>query len=159
MKKTSPIQLADMMNGFYRTSTDAVIKLDGTVDKFVGDQIMAFFGAPFRPEDHAERAVQAAISIVTNVSRMSNELEVGGGVATGDAFVGNVGGTDVADFTVLGDVVNVAARLQSHASPHEILLEKSTYEHVKEWYPYVEKRKLQLKGKAEATEAWVLRSN
>ena len=157
-EKMSPSELADLMNSFYRSSTDAVIKLDGTVDKFVGDQIMAFFGAPFRPDDHAERAVQAAISIVTNVSIMSNELEVGGGVATGVAFVGNVGGAGVADFTVLGDVVNVAARLQGHASPREVLLEKSTYQHVKQWYPYIEMRKLQLKGKAEATDAWVLRS-
>ena len=147
-----------MLNGFYQTSTSTVINLDGTVDKFVGDQIMAFFGAPFRPDNHAQRAVEAALTIVANVARLSQELEVGGGVATGLAFVGNVGGSDINDFTVLGDVVNVAARLQAEAAPGEILIENQTYHRVKSSYQSAHERSIQLKGKSDPTSAWVLKT-
>lgn len=154
-ERMSPLELASMMSGFYEASTSPVIDLDGTVDKFVGDQIMAFFGAPFRSEDHAQRAVEAAVAIVANVAELSSELKVGGGVATGRAFVGNVGGSDVNDFTALGDVVNVAARLQA-AAGGEILLENETYQLVKSEYQSARERLLQLKGKSGSTSAWVL---
>lgn len=158
-EKISPIELAALMNRFYRLSTEAVIKLDGTVDKFVGDQIMAFLGAPFAPLNHAERSVQAAVAIVTNLGRLSADLKVGGGVATGTAFVGNVGGGAVHDFTVLGDVVNVAARLQGHAGPGEVLLTDEAYARVQKWYPSLEKRELDLKGKSAKITAWVLQTH
>ena len=118
---------------------------------------MAFFGAPFRPEDHVERAVEAAVAITLAVNDMSNELAVGAGVSTGVAFVGNVGTTDVNDFTVLGDVVNVASRLQGHASAGEVLLAERTYERLGETYQSVDERQLKLKGKAGTTRVWVLR--
>ena len=155
-ERTSPLELASMMSGFYQASTAPVIDLDGTVDKFVGDQIMAFFGAPFRSDRHADRAVEAAVAIVANVAKLSSDLKVGGGVATGRAFVGNVGGGEVNDFTVLGDVVNVAARLQAEAAPGEILLENQTYQLVKAGYQSARERLIQLKGKSEPTSAWVL---
>ncbi len=158
-ERTSPIELAGIMNRFYESSTNAVIELDGTVDKFVGDQIMAFFGAPFRPEDHAQRAVHAAVDIVTGVARLSLDLKVGGAVATGRAFVGNVGGGEVNDFTVLGDVVNVAARLQGEAAPGEIIVENRTFQRVKSTYTSARERSFQLKGKTDPTSAWVLKTN
>ena len=91
-EKLSPGELARVMNGFYNASSGVVLRLDGTVDKFVGDQIMAFFGAPFEPRKHTARAVEAAREIVKATTKISNVLRVGGAVSTGMAFVGNVGG-------------------------------------------------------------------
>ena len=156
-EKVSPSELTVLMNRFYSVASEEVVRLDGTVDRFVGDQIMAFFGAPYRREDHVERAVEAAVAITKAVNDMSNELAVGAGVSTGVAFVGNVGAADVNDFTVLGDVVNVASRLQGHASPGEVLLAERTFERLGETYQFVDERQLELKGKAGTTRVWVLR--
>ena len=73
---------------------------------------------------------------------------VGIGICSGAAFVGNVGGKDVTDYTVLGDTVNVAARLQGAAAPGEILLAQETYTHVKNKFPQAIRRELDLKGKS-----------
>ena len=91
--------------------------MDGTLDKMVGDQVMAFFGTPFREDSHAQRAVQAALGIMVGMQRMAeggdeDAFRVGGGVGTGEALVGNVAEGEVADFTAIGDVVNTTARLQ-----------------------------------------------
>ena len=158
-ERVPPSELAQVMNDFYGMATNEVIARDGTVDKFVGDQIMAFFGAPFRADGHAERAVEAAEAIVGNVPTLSRELRVGGGVASGQAYVGNVGGDEINDFTVLGDVVNVAARLQGAAAPGEILLADEAYRRVKGHYPDLEERDLQLKGKSAAITAWVVQTS
>ncbi len=158
-ERMSPLDLADMMSEFYRSSTRTVVNLDGTVNKFVGDQIMAFFGVPYRPDHHAQRAVEAAVEIVATVEALSKDLRVGGGVATGLAYVGNVGGGEVTDFTALSDAVNVAARLQGEAAPGEILIEKITFDRVKWSYQSAFERRLQLKGKSEPTSAWVLNTN
>ena len=98
------------------------------------------------------------MSIVTNVARLSMDLKVGGGVATGRAFVGNVGSGEVKDFTVLGDVVNVAARLQGEAAPGEIIVENRTYQRVKSRYKSARERNFQLKGKANPISASVLKT-
>ena len=156
-EKVSPRELTRLMNDFYRIAADEVVRLDGTVDKFVGDQIMAFFGAPFRPHDHPERAVQAAAAIVSRVSDMAGGLQVGGGVASGRANIGNVGVELIKDYTVLGDVVNVAARLQGSAGPGEVLLTDETFQMVRDRYPHCAKRELELRGKSKTTTAWVLR--
>jgi adenylate cyclase len=80
-------------------------------------------------------------------------LQVGAGIATGEAFVGNVGEGTVADFTVLGDTVNVAARLQGAAAPGEILVTEETYAHVETEFPNAPSRELELKGKSEPVRA------
>ena len=155
-ERVSPGALAELMNGFYDSASQVVIRLDGTVDKLVGDQIMAFFGHPFRPDDHASRAVEAAVEIVRAVGRLGVGLDVGGGVSTGRAFVGNVGPVGITDFTVLGDVVNVAARLQGEAEAGRVLLTEGTWDRVRERYPDAPSRELELKGKADGTTARVV---
>jgi hypothetical protein len=84
-------------------ASNTIFDYDGTLDKLVGDQVMAFFGAPLYTEDHPERAVQAALQIIRGMSGLAQveHLHVGAGIATGEAFVGNVGEGAVADYTVL----------------------------------------------------------
>ncbi len=129
-ERLPPIEVVNRLNRFYRLATQVVFDLDGTLDKLVGDQVMAFFGAPFRSEDHPQRAVQAAMEIVAGVEALEESedaLHVGGGVGTGEAFMGNVGEGETRDFTVIGDVVNTAARLQGAAQSSEVLVTEALY--------------------------------
>ena len=156
-----PSEMAARLNKFYGLAARVVFDLDGTLDKMVGDQVMAFFGAPFRPEDHRQRAVQAALRIVAGMETMvkdSHSLHVGGGVGTGHVLVGNVGEGEVRDFTIIGDMVNAAARLQGEAGPGEVLLMEDTYGGVVDQFPNAKQRTLILKGKAEPVAVRVLKA-
>jgi adenylate cyclase len=119
---------------------------------------MAFFGAPLYTQDHPERAVQVALRIISGMSGLAQieHLHVGAGIATGEAFVGNVGEGAVTDYTVLGDTVNVAARLQGAAASGEILVTEETYAHVESRFPNASRRELELKGKSEPVRARVI---
>jgi len=155
-ERLSPAEVARRLNRFYALATDAVFRRDGTLDKLVGDQVMAFFGAPIHQHDHARRAVETALEIVREAMVEEEGLQVGAGVATGEAFVGNVGGGAVADYTVLGDTVNVAARLQGAAAAGEILLTEESYAPVAEQFRDAAKRELELKGKSAPVAARVI---
>ncbi|PKB84160.1 MAG: hypothetical protein BZY88_00710 [SAR202 cluster bacterium Io17-Chloro-G9] len=156
-----PMEIAARLNRFYSLATQLVFELDGTLDKMVGDQVMAFFGAPFRPADHPQRAVQTAVRIVSSLESLAEDpgsLRVGAGVATGQVFMGNVGEGEVKDFTVIGDPVNTAARLQGAALPGEVLVAEDTYQRVSHQFPDAAHRALELKGKAGEAAIRVLRS-
>jgi len=146
------------LNRFYSLASNAIFDYDGTLDKLVGDQVMAFFGAPLQTKDHPRRAVQAALRIISGMNNLAGgeHLQVGAGIATGEAFVGNVGEGAVTDYTVLGDTVNVAARLQGVAASGEILLTEETYSHVDSEFPKAPSRELELKGKSELVRARVI---
>ena len=157
-EKLPPAEVAQRLSRFYALATATIFDYDGTLDKMVGDQVMAFFGAPLRAKDHPERAVQTALRILRKIDNEAEteRLQVGAGIATGEAFVGNVGEGTVADFTVLGDTVNVAARLQGAAASGEILITEATYAHVETEFPNAPSRELDLKGKSEPVRARVI---
>jgi adenylate cyclase len=153
-----PAEVAQRLNRFYSLASDAIFNYDGTLDKRVGDEVMAFFGAPLHAEDHAKRAVQVAVRILSGMEGLAPaaHLHVGAGIATGEAYVGNVGEGAVTDYTVLGDTVNVAARLQGAAASGEILVTEETYAHVETDFPNASSRELDLKGKSEPVRARVI---
>jgi len=157
-----PTEVVARLNRFYSLAAQTVFRLDGTLDKLVGDQVMAFFGAPFSPDDHPQRAVRAALEIVSGVEAMAqgdDALPVGGGVGTGEAFMGNVAEGEVRDFTIIGDMVNTTARLQGAARPGEVLITEETYRAVADYFPDATQRTLELRGKATPVVAWVLRAS
>ena len=159
-EKIQPTTVVARLNRFYSLAARAVFDLDGTLDKMVGDEVMAFFGAPFRPEDHAARAVQAALEIVSRAEWPADGIDglpVGGGVATGEVFMGNVGEGEVRDFTVIGDTVNTAARLQALAGAGEVLVTDDTFRAVSANISSSEERTVELKGKEAPLLAHVLR--
>ena len=157
-ERLSPAEVVERLNRFYALATHAVFHYDGTLDKLVGDQVMAFFGAPVHEHDHPLRAVETALKIMRGVMTLEEEkaLQVGAGVATGEVFVGNVGEGATKDYTVLGDTVNVAARLQGAAAPGEILLTEESYAFVKSQFPNAPRRELELKGKSGTVAARVI---
>ena len=153
-ERLPPAEVAQRLNRFYSLASKAIFEYDGTLDKLVGDQVMAFFGAPLYAKDHPARAVQVAVKILEGIHDLAQGegLRVGAGIATGEAFVGNVGG-EVTDYTVLGDTVNVAARLQSVAAAGEIFVTEETYAQVAAKFPGVPGRAIELKGKSEPVRA------
>jgi class 3 adenylate cyclase len=120
-ERTDPAEVFDQLNLLLGELADAVLSTDGTIDKFTGDGLMAFWNAPLDQPDHAERALRCVPKLLMRVrevnlrrdARQEPPFEVGIGIATGPAMVGNVGHRDRLAFTAIGDTVNLAARLEA----------------------------------------------
>jgi class 3 adenylate cyclase len=120
-----------VVDAYLRMATDVLVKHGAFIDKYVGDAVMALFNVPIRHQDHARRAVAAASEIAAELekvaARFALKLNISVGVATGHARVGRLGSDDAKDYTAIGDVVNLAARLQSKAGAGEILIGEETF--------------------------------
>ncbi|HJL16726.1 MAG TPA: adenylate/guanylate cyclase domain-containing protein [Sandaracinaceae bacterium LLY-WYZ-13_1] len=135
-----PEQVVTLLNELFTLLTEAVFRHGGTVDKFVGDCVMALFGAPAAQPDHAMRALAAAQDMLRFLEsanegwrpRFGVEVQLAVGVNTGEAVVGNVGSRTRMEYTAIGDVVNVAARLETIARPQQILVTRATAEAARE---------------------------
>ena len=125
-ERLTPTALLELLNAFLSRMAHAIEQERGIVDKYVGDEIMAVFGAPLDLPDHAERAVAAAIGMMDALAALNAErapaapLRMGIGIATGTVIAGNVGSAERMNYTVLGDVVNLAARLQGLTKEHDV---------------------------------------
>ena len=141
------------LNALYEEVVPVVLRHGGHANKFVGDGLMAIFGAPERHPDHADRALAAATEIAACVrERFADELRVGVGVNSGRAVVGTVGGGGRLDFTVIGDTVNTAARVESatRETGDDVLITEATRQRLTaEHVPITERQSLPLKGKSE----------
>ena len=141
---------------------EIVFKYEGTLDKFVGDEIMALFGAPVSHPDDAYRAVKVAVeqrSVLeewnrVRVSEGEPAIHIGVGINTGHVVAGYLGSSKALEYTVIGDVVNTASRLCSVASAGEILISASTFEQVKDYFEAQELSPTQVKGKAQALKVY-----
>ncbi len=146
-----PDAAAALLNRFYATVTDVLIRFDGLVDKLVGDEAMGLF-LPYFVEDYISAMALAAEDLLRRVgyARAGHPwCPVGIGLAAGVAFVGNVGAGDVKDFTAIGDVVNTASRLQAQARAGQIVMTDAVYEVMRDRWPEAPAVALQLKGKTE----------
>lgn len=152
-----PKTFADLLNRFYRASTDVLIQHDATIDKLIGDEIMAFFVPGFAGAAYKVSAIESGRRLLHSVGYGIKEkpwVEVGVGVEAGTAFVGNVGAGGYVDFTALGDPVNTAACLQAEARPGELLAGPTIFEAVADRYPQSTSRPVDLKGKAHLTQTF-----
>jgi len=133
-----PAAAAALLNGFLTRMTDIVFDYEGTLDKFLGDALLAVFGAPFDQADHAMHAVKAAIAMrhalaELNLLSQGPKLQMRISISTGTALTGDIGSPRRREFTVLGDVVNTAARIEDEvAAPGEIVISGATYVAVKD---------------------------
>jgi adenylate cyclase len=132
----SPAQVASLLNVFLTRMTDVVFEHEGTLDKFLGDALLAVFGAPFDQPDHPFHAVVAALAMRQALAdlnlQLDQKLEMRIAISTGIALTGDIGSPRRREFTVLGDVVNTASRIEDEiAKPGEIVISGSTYARVK----------------------------
>ena len=120
-ERGEPEAIVGQLNQYFSTMVPIVFANKGTVDKFVGDMIMALFSAPLRDPDHADHAVQAAMAMIEALARLNSQwaadglptLDIGIGINTGDMVAGNLGSESIMSYTVIGDNVNLGARLES----------------------------------------------
>ena len=136
-----PEEVVSLLNHYLTVMTDVVFQHEGTVDKFEGDMIMAFFGAPLPQSDHAERAILTALGMREKLESLQDrwrertqaDLRIGIGIHTGQVLVGNVGSPRKMDYTIIGDTVNTASHLQDLTKEYDatILLSGQTYSRVK----------------------------
>jgi adenylate cyclase len=155
----SPGAFHDLVDRFYATAIKVVFDHDGAIDKFVGDELVAMFFPLISGERHAERGVEAAMALLTATGHADPRgpwLPVGAGVNSGRVWFGAVGDGDHTELTALGDRVNVTARLASAAKAGEVLVTVEAAS-AAGLDPNLERRSLELKGKAMATEVVTLR--
>ena len=120
-EKGDPEELVAQLNEYFSRMVTIVFDHKGTVDKFVGDMVMALFGAPLDDPDHAEHAVQAAVEMVRVLGELNlkwgaegrTQLDIGVGISSGGMIAGNIGSSSIMSYTVIGDKVNLGARLES----------------------------------------------
>jgi adenylate cyclase len=151
-----PAEFRQAMEGFFTTATHVLMDHEGFVDKFVGDEVMAFFIPALTDEQHALRAIQAGQALLSAQAASEHPLPIGVGVHSGVAYVGTVGTDDKVEFTAMGDPVNVAARLAASAGAGELLVSTATVASAGLSAAGLEHRSLELKGKSEVTEAVVV---
>ncbi|MGE0863848.1 MAG: CHASE2 domain-containing protein [Vicinamibacterales bacterium] len=143
-EKGSPEEVVAQLNEYFSRMVAVVFDYRGTVDKFVGDMVMALFGAPLDDEEHAEHAVQTALAMVKALGELNAEwqsqgravLDIGIGINTGDMVAGNIGSDTIMSYTVIGDAVNLGARLESLNKDYgtRIIISEATRAHLKGRY-------------------------
>ncbi len=155
-----PEGLVNLINNYLDTMTKIVLKNGGTIDKFMGDCIMAFWNAPLPCEDHADKAIQTSIEICEAADELIQELEdkglpridIGIGINTGTCIVGNMGSEERFDYSVIGDAVNLGARLEGQTRNYDgvrVLLGPETYRSCTS-RAFSEVDRIKVKGKSEA---------
>lgn len=161
-EQLSPEELVEILNVHLATVADAILAHTGTIDKFMGDAVMAWYNAPIPQPDHALRAMRTAMDVRKNLleiqSRMPSEakLSFGIGIHYGEAVLGLVGTERRLEYTAIGDSVNTAKRIQENCAAGQILISKNVYELVKDQVDVRPVDPLVVKGKSQPLEAFEL---
>ena len=157
-----PEVLIGVLNRYIGTAAEAMLAEEATVDKFIGDAVMAFFNAPDDQPDHALRAVKAALRMRDGVHALHKEMEPQFqlnfriAVHGGDAVVGLVGTQDRLDYTIIGDTVNTAKRLQENGLPGKVIISEAIYAQVKDEVKVTELQPLKVKGRIKPIQVYEL---
>lgn len=161
-EKYSPEELVMVLNQYLAAAADAILAEEGTVDKYLGDSVMAWFNAPLRQPDHTLRAVRAALEMRKSILALHTKLppeahlSFGVGIHYGDAVLGLIGTEKRIDYTAIGDSVNTAKRIQENSAINQILISADAYENVKDQVEVRPISPLKLKGKIHSVQAYEL---
>ena len=159
-EKVTPTVLVEILNKYFTVMTEQVMEHGGVVDKYIGDAVMAFWGAPIDDEGQADHAVLAGLSMLSELKKFNQwlssqgrpEINIGVGIYTGPAIVGNIGSDLRFDYTVMGDTVNVASRLEGLNKEHKtnIIIGETTKNKLKGSYNIKALGSVAVKGRAES---------
>jgi adenylate cyclase len=163
----NPEELVAQLNEYFSRMVEVVFRHKGTVDKFVGDMVMALFGAPLDDPDHAEHAVQAAIDMVRELADLNKhwaergmaQLDIGVGINSGDMIAGNIGSSSIMSYTVIGDNVNLGSRLESLNKDYKtrIIMSDATRTRLTNLYDMRPLGDVTVKGKSKAVAIYELK--
>ena len=140
----------NFLNYYFKEMSKIALKHGGTIDKFVGDEIMVIFGSPLPQKNHAEKAINAGKDMIKKMRKISKEYKLGTrglsvGISTGRVVSGNIGYEKMMDYTVVGKKVNLASRLTSAAGTNQIFVDKTTMKKAKN-FTYISMGKKKVKG-------------
>ena len=166
--KDNPLELTKLINRYLTPMTQVVLETGGTIDKYIGDALMAFWNAPI-PEDkisHRVKSIDAAVRMYEELSDLNKELikesketiKIGVGINTGNVVVGNMGSDQRFDYTCLGDAVNLAARLEGQTKTYgvDILLGEGTIAGIEDQFKFILLDKIAVKGKSEGVNIYTV---
>jgi adenylate cyclase len=161
-ERLDPEDVRAFQHDLFKELAEVIERYEGFVEKYVGDAVMAVFGAPIAHPDHALRAVRTALAMREGIELLSRRrirrggepLTVGIGISTGETVAGTVGTDDRMEYTVVGDSVNVAARLESTAKPMQILISARTWRDVKDAVKARPLGVVRVRGKEEEIEVY-----
>jgi PAS domain S-box-containing protein len=163
-EKHDPETVFSVLNSYLSIAAQSILEQEGTLDKFMGDAVLAIWNSPDEQHDHALRAVRAAREIIRRSLMAHSEfpdpeqhLTFRIGITTGEAIIGNVGTTELFNYTAIGDVVNLAQRLQNSAKGGEILIEKTTYDIVSDHVQTDTLQHITVKGREQIVEAYTIK--
>ena len=163
-RELEPEVTVQILNELFTILTEIVFRHDGTVDKFIGDCVMAMWGAPRDEPDHAAKALEAAEEIVSWLEignanwkkKYGVTIQIAVGINSGEAVVGNIGSKTRMEYTAIGDAVNVAARLEAIARPQQILITQETMRAAGEGFSFTEIGERTLAGRETPTRLYEL---
>jgi len=132
-EELGPMDTATLLNEYFDIIIDEVFRYKGSIDKFIGDAVMAIFGSPLQTTDYTEMSVRAAIEIQKRIQKL-NKYAIRIGINTGTAVIGNIGSSKRMEYTAIGDTVNIASRLEKMAGEGKIYIGETTYIHIKDMF-------------------------
>ena len=154
-EKLPPEKLVSILNRYLAAMAEAVLEHEGTIDKFMGDAIMAWFNAPVPQPDHTLRAVKTALAIRSSVERLYQELPAdsqlafGVGIHYGEAVLGLIGTEKRLEYTAISDSVNTAKRIQENSARNQILISQAVYERIQKQVDAKPHAEIAMKGKTQ----------
>ena len=163
-EKMIPEDVVSLLNHYFQEMIDVVFDNNGTLDKIIGDELMVLYGVPIESENDPQKAVDTAKQMFlklkefneVNKSRGFPKIKIGIGINYGEVISGNIGSDRQMNYTVIGDNVNLAARLCSHAKSSQIVISKSVFEKIDDKSDFKKMEAIELKGKSKKIENWIL---
>ncbi|MBD5401700.1 adenylate/guanylate cyclase domain-containing protein [bacterium] len=157
-EKMSAEEVSMILNEYFAEMEPIITKYNGVINKFIGDAVMAIFGEPIQDINHAENAVKCAYEMLKKVEYLREKwlfenkpkIEIGVGINTGEVFIGNIGTETRMEYTVIGDTVNLASRIESYNKVYKtnLLVSSSTYSHISDIADVIKISEVQIRGKA-----------
>lgn len=157
-EKMSAEEVSVILNEYFSEIEPIITKYNGVINKFIGDAVMAIFGEPIQDINHPQNAVKCACEMLKKVDQLQEKwlfegkpkIEIGIGINTGEAFVGNIGSEKRLEYTVIGDMVNLASRIESYNKVYKtnMLISSSTYSYVSEIVDVIKIADVTIRGKA-----------
>ncbi len=155
-----PVVLLDVLNRYLGAAAEAVLLQEGTLDKFLGDAVMAIFNAPYQQEDHTMRAVRAALQMRSDILALHQVMEpqyrlsFGIAINFGEAVVGLVGTKNRLDYTAIGDTINTTKRIQENAKAGQVLISDAAYDRVKKFIKATAQEPMKVKGRTQPVQVY-----